>query len=103
LIETHYRGTVQPARKLYLNPKVAQVALQLLWVLKVNGVKSELSRTLQVQWAIIYKDALGGVSLRNFEGDAKNCGFGLAGMNVAGTEEYQEISAQVKGFYAVLV
>jgi len=103
LIETRTTGAVQPARKLYLNPEVAQVALQLLWVLKVNGVEAELSRTLQVQRAIVYKDAFFDVSLRNFEGDAKNCGFWFARMDVAGAEEHGEIATKLERFDAVLI
>jgi len=103
LAKRRNNGAVQPARKLYLNPEVAQVALQLLGVLKVNGVEAELSRTLQVQGAIIYKDAFLGVSLRNFQRDAKNGGFRLAGMDVAGAEEDQKVFAQVKRFDSILI
>ena len=69
----------------------------------MNGVEAELSRTLQVQGAIIYKDAFLGVSLRNFQRDAKNGGFRLAGMDVTGAEEDQKVFAQVKGFDSILI
>lgn len=89
--------------KLYLNPEAPQVALQLLWVLKVNGVETKLSGTLQIQRAVIYKDAALGLSLRNFESDAEDGRLGLARMDVAGAEEDLEIATKMKGFNAVFV
>src|SRR5437879_10704174 len=103
LAKRRNNGAVQPSRKLYRNPEVAQVALQLLGVLKVNGVEAELPRTVQVQGAIVYKDAFLSVSLRNFQRDAKKCRFWFARMDVAGAEEHGEIAAELERFDAVLI
>src|SRR3977135_2889813 len=89
--------------KLYLNPEVSQVALQLLWVLKVNGMKPQLSRTLQIQWTVIYKDAPLGRTLRNFDGHAKNVRLWITRINVAGTKKDQKITPEIKRFDPVFV
>ena len=89
--------------KLYLNPEVSQVALQLLWVLKVNGMKPQLSRTLQIQWTVIYKDAPLGGTLRNFQRHAKNSRLGLARMHITRTKEHQKIAPQLECLDPVFV
>jgi hypothetical protein len=66
LNKTRKTETGYKLEKLYLNPELAQVRLQLVWVLKVNSVEAQLFRTLQIQRTIIYKDAALGGTLRNF-------------------------------------
>jgi hypothetical protein len=103
LIKSSQIGLQHQQGKLYLNPKVPQVALQLLRVLKVNRMETKLSGTLQIQRAVVYKDAALGLSLRNFERDAENSRLRFARVNVAGTEEDLEIAAQLKCLDTIFV
>src|ERR1700690_701695 len=91
------------AERLYLNPNGFQVFPQLRCILMVNDVHAEAARVFQVQGAVIHKNALLRNALRDFQRDAINGLFWLAGIEVAGAEEGLKIFAEVKCFDAVLV
>src|SRR5690242_21848795 len=63
---------------LYLNAEFSKLRPQLVRALMMNRVHSELSRTFQVQWAIVDEQALLGRALRDFQCYAKDGLFRLA-------------------------
>jgi hypothetical protein len=92
-----------PRSKLYLNPIFSKLGTQLFCVLMVNGVHPEAARAFQVQRAVIDEKTMLRRALGDFQRDAKDGFFRLAGTNVTGAEENQKVSAKVEGLNAVLV
>ncbi len=89
--------------KLYLNPIFSKLGTQLLCVLIVNRVHAEAPRALQIQWPVIDEKTLLWRALSDFQSDAKDGFFGLAGAHVTGAKENQKVPAKVEGLNAVLV
>ena len=69
----------------------------------MNRVHAKAARAFQVERPVIYEKTALGRTLCDFQRDAKNRLFGLAGANVTGAEEDKEVPAQVEGFDAVVV
>src|SRR5260370_34545230 len=88
--------------KLYLNPIFSKLGTQLLCVLIVNRVHAEAPRALQIQWPVIDEKTLLWRALSDFQSDAKDGFFGLAGAHVAGAKENQKVPAKVERLDAVL-
>src|SRR5216110_142339 len=89
--------------KLYLNPKFSKLGTQLLRILMVNGAHPETARAFQVERAVVDEKAFFGRALRHFQSDAIDGFLRLAGANVTGAEENNEVSPKIEGFDAVLV
>jgi hypothetical protein len=102
-------GKYRPAQaknvtpKLYLNPVLSKLGTQIFRVLMMDGVHSQAARAFEVQGAIINEETLLRRALGDFEGDAKDGFLGLAGTDVAGAEEDEEIAAKIECFDAELV
>jgi len=69
----------------------------------VNDGKTEASRTFEIEEAIINENAFFGCPLSDGKRDAENAFFGLARMDVTGTEKNLKTLAKVEGFDAVLI
>ncbi len=89
--------------KLYLNPIVSKLGTQLFGVLMLNGVHAQTPRALEVERPVVNEKALLRRTLGNFQRDTKDGLFRLAGANITGAEENEEISSKVEGLNAVLV
>src|SRR5271170_2717454 len=89
--------------KLYLNTVTSQLRAQLLRVLMMNYVKTQTARAFEIERPIIDKETLPRRTLGDFQGDAEDGFFGLAGAYIAGAEKNEELAAQMKDVDAVLV
>src|SRR5215813_5641917 len=89
--------------ELYLNPELSQVGLQLLRVLKMNGLQTKLAGAFKVQGPVVDEDAFFRRTLCNFERDLENRGFRLARMDVTGAEKHEKVAAEFECFDAVFV
>src|SRR5262249_1814124 len=89
--------------ELYLNPELSQVGLQLLRVLKMNGLQTKLAGAFKVQRPVVDENAFFRRTLCNFKRDFENRGFRLGCMDVTGAEKYQKIAPQFESFDAVFV
>src|SRR5262249_41401908 len=96
-------GTSKTQGELYLNTELSQVGLQLLRVLKMNGLQTKLAGTFQVQGAVVNEDTFFRDALGDFERDFENRGLRLARMDVTGAEKHQKIASQFESFDAVFV
>ena len=75
----------------------------MLWVLIVNGIHAQATRALEVQRAVVNEDAFFWLTLSDFESDAENVFFRLAGADVARAEKDEKFFAQMESFDAVFV
>src|SRR4030095_3276091 len=90
-------------KELYLNLQIVQVGAQLIGRPVVDDGHAETARSFQVERPVINEDTLFGLALRDGESHTENVFRGLAGMDVAGTEEDLKASPKIERFDAILV
>src|SRR5215469_10162282 len=91
------------AQRLYLNPEGLQVASKLARVLVMNHLHAETPGVFKVERAVVDEHGVLGRTLGDVKGDAEDVLFGLAGVQITRAEESFEISAEFKGFDAVVI